>query len=75
MRKDADLSEKHLNELIKLGVFISMTCQDIFGIPLSDSFGWYVEVHSEYDARKAANILAIAYVHVCEAMEEKKKRG
>ena len=27
MRKDADLSEKHLNELIKLGVFISMTCQ------------------------------------------------
>ena len=29
MRKDADLSEKHLNELIKLGVFISMTCQEL----------------------------------------------
>lgn len=26
MRKDADISEKHLNELIQLGVFISMTC-------------------------------------------------
>ena len=25
LKKDADLSEKHLNELIKLGVFISMT--------------------------------------------------
>ena len=25
MKKDADLSEKHLNELIELGVFISMT--------------------------------------------------
>ena len=29
MKKDADLSEKHLNELIKLGVFISMTCQEL----------------------------------------------
>ena len=29
MRKDADLSEKHLNDLIKLGVFISMTCQEL----------------------------------------------
>ena len=29
MRKDADLSEKHLNELIKFGVFISMTCQEL----------------------------------------------
>ena len=29
MRKDADLSEKHLNELIQLGVFISMTCQGL----------------------------------------------
>lgn len=29
MRKDADFSEKHLNELIKLGVFISMTCQEL----------------------------------------------
>ncbi len=29
MRKDADLSEKHLNELIRLGVFISMTCQEL----------------------------------------------
>lgn len=29
MRKDADLSEKHLNELIQLGVFISMTCQEL----------------------------------------------
>lgn len=29
MRKDADLSEKHLNNLIKLGVFISMTCQEL----------------------------------------------
>jgi len=29
MRKDADLSEKHLNELIKSGVFISMTCQEL----------------------------------------------
>ena len=29
MRKDADLSEKHLNELIQLGVFISMTCQKL----------------------------------------------
>ena len=29
MRKDADLSEKNLNELIKLGVFISMTCQEL----------------------------------------------
>ena len=29
MRKDADLSEKHLNDLIKLGVFISMTCQAV----------------------------------------------
>lgn len=27
--KDADLSEKHLNDLIKLGVFISMTCQEL----------------------------------------------
>lgn len=27
MKKDADLSEKHLNELIELGVFISMTCK------------------------------------------------
>lgn len=29
MRKDADLSEKHLNELIKLGMFISMTCREL----------------------------------------------
>ena len=29
MRKDADISEKHLNELIQLGVFISMTCQEL----------------------------------------------
>lgn len=29
MRKDADLSEKHLNELIQLGVFILMTCQEL----------------------------------------------
>lgn len=29
MRKDADLSEKHLNELIQLGIFISMTCQEL----------------------------------------------
>lgn len=29
MRKDADFSEKHLNELIQLGVFISMTCQEL----------------------------------------------
>lgn len=29
MKKDADLSEKHLNELIKLGAFISMTCQEL----------------------------------------------
>lgn len=29
MRKGADLSEKHLNELIQLGVFISMTCQEL----------------------------------------------
>ena len=29
MRKDADISEKHLNELIKLGVFILMTCQEL----------------------------------------------
>ena len=29
MRQVADLSEKHLNELIKLGVFISMTCQEL----------------------------------------------
>ena len=29
MTKDADFSEKHLNELIKLGVFISMTCQEL----------------------------------------------
>lgn len=29
MRKDADLSEKHLNDLIKLGVFISLTCQEL----------------------------------------------
>lgn len=29
MRKDADFSEKHLNDLIKLGVFISMTCQEL----------------------------------------------
>ena len=29
IRKDADLSEKHLNELIQLGVFISMTCQEL----------------------------------------------
>ena len=29
MRKDADISEKHLNELIQLGVIISMTCQDL----------------------------------------------
>lgn len=29
MKKDADLSEKHLNDLIKLGVFISMTCQEL----------------------------------------------
>lgn len=28
-KKDADLSEKHLNELIELGVFISMTCQEL----------------------------------------------
>ena len=29
MRKYADLSEKHLNDLIKLGVSISMTCQEL----------------------------------------------
>lgn len=29
MKKDADLSEKHLNDLIKLGVFITMTCQEL----------------------------------------------
>ena len=29
MRKDADLSEKHLIDLIQLGVFISMTCQEL----------------------------------------------
>ena len=29
MRKDADFTEKHLNELIQLGVFISMTCQEL----------------------------------------------
>ena len=29
MRKDADFLEKHLNELIQLGVFISMTCQEL----------------------------------------------
>lgn len=29
MKEDADLSEKHLNELIKLGVFISTTCQEL----------------------------------------------
>lgn len=29
MRKDADFSEKHLNKLIQLGVFISMTCQEL----------------------------------------------
>jgi len=29
MRKDANLSEKHLNELIQLGVFISMICQEL----------------------------------------------
>ena len=29
MKKDADPSEKHLNELIELGVFISMTCQEL----------------------------------------------
>lgn len=29
MRKNADFSEKHLNDLIKLGVFISMTCQEL----------------------------------------------
>lgn len=29
LRKDADISEKHLNELIQLGVFISMTCQEL----------------------------------------------
>ena len=29
MRQDGDLSEKHLNDLIKLGVFISMTCQEL----------------------------------------------
>ena len=29
MRKDADFSETHLNDLIKLGVFISMTCQEL----------------------------------------------
>lgn len=29
MKKDADLSEKHLKELIELGVFISMTCQEL----------------------------------------------
>ena len=26
---DADFSETHLNDLIKLGVFISMTCQEL----------------------------------------------
>lgn len=29
MREDADFSETHLNDLIKLGVFISMTCQEL----------------------------------------------
>lgn len=29
IRKEADLSEKHLNDLIKLGVFISLTCQEL----------------------------------------------
>ena len=29
MRKDADLSEKHLNDLIKMGLDISMTCQEL----------------------------------------------
>ena len=29
MRKDADFSETHLNDLIKVGVFISMTCQEL----------------------------------------------
>ena len=29
MREDADLSDEHLNELIKLGLFISMECQDL----------------------------------------------
>ena len=29
MRQDADFSKEHLNELIKLGVFISMTCREL----------------------------------------------
>ena len=29
MRKDPDFSETLLNDLIKLGVFISMTCQEL----------------------------------------------
>ena len=29
MRTDAGLSEKHLNDLIKLGVFISITCEEL----------------------------------------------
>ena len=29
MRKDADLSEKHLYELIQLGVFLSLTCLEL----------------------------------------------
>lgn len=29
LRKDADLSKQHLNELIKSGVFISMVCQEL----------------------------------------------
>ena len=29
MRKDADFSETLLYDLIKLGVFISMTCQEL----------------------------------------------
>lgn len=28
-KRPDDLSEKHLNDLIKLGVFISMTCQEL----------------------------------------------
>ena len=32
MRKDADLTKKHLNELIQLGVFISMTCQELLEV-------------------------------------------
>ena len=65
-----DFCSKNISEHCIIGQAV-----DVFGIPLSDSFGWYVEKCSEYDARKIANILAVAYVHVCEAMEDKRKEG